>query len=342
LKKGEKWNMWGYFISGSLLAFIPVSVWIVFLYNQAGYDAVYTVVWTNNFGRFTGSHPEHVEPFYYYIKKFFVQLAPWTFLLPLAFVYNFLQMKKNKSQISLYFLCSAVIPYILLSISAGKRQVYLLPLYAFQAVLIGNMLGALPQYIAESQYKDKLLAVLKTLAYLLTFLFAVTAIVSIIFGFLHGIRFWLLIPIILFLAAVLTLGLDLKGYRIHALALMLISLAFLFASIDCIFIATAKKKYSYSKLFDYIKSLENNNKITIHLLNAHEKMRGAVVYYLAHTVNEINDKELQKINQHKSKNHIFIFDTGKYKKLPEKFKNMHVVNAFKIGRRYTLILEKTN
>ena len=339
LKKGESWDKWLYFISGAVLAFIPVSVWILFLYRQSGYDAVYTIVWTNNFGRFTGTHAEHVEPFYYYIKKFHVQLAPWTFLLIPAFVYHFFQIKRQKSQLSLYFLCAAVVPYILLSVSAGKRQVYLLPLYAFQSVLIGNMLGALPEYISRSQHKEKIMAALKILGYVLAAAFGVTAVVCLVFGYIHGIRFWLFMPALLLLFSLITLTADMKGNRRYALYLMLISMALLFGSIDSIFIAAAKKKYSYVPLFSYLEKIEKNQTVSLHLLNSHEKMRGAVVFYLGHKLPETDDKGLKQINFRDGKEHLFIFDTGKKKTLPAKFSHFEVVKMFKIGKKYTMILK---
>jgi len=342
LKKGESWTTCMFFFVGALIAFIPVSVWILFLYRQSGYDAVYTIVWTNNFGRFTGSHPEHVEPFYYYLKKFPAQLAPWTFLLPPAFIYHFLQLKKSKSKISLFFLSVLVVPYLLLSISAGKRQVYLLPLYAFQAALIGNMLGALPEFIAKSKYGQKICLALKSLAYLLLVLFPITAIVCIVFGYMNGIRAWLILPILLFLLSIATILMDIKGKRKQALAMSLISLALLFASIDCVFISAAKKKYSYCDLFSYIQALEKHDDAIPLLLNSHEKMRGAVVFYLGRTLKEVTEKDLMNMQKLDASKYVFIFDTGKHKKLPAKFKNMHIIKAFKIGKKYTMLLSLEN
>jgi hypothetical protein len=227
----------------------------------------------------------------------------------------------------------------LLSVSAGKRQVYLLPLYAFQSVLIGNMLGALPEYISRSQHKEKIMAALKILGYVLAAAFGITAVVCLIFGYIHGIRFWLFMPALLLIFSLITLTADMKGNRRYALYLMLISMALLFGSIDSIFIAAAKKKYSYVPLFSYLEKIENNQTVSLHLLNSHEKMRGAVVFYLGHKLPETDDKGLKQINFRDGKEHLFIFDTGKKKTLPAKFSHFEVVKMFKIGKKYTMILK---
>ncbi|MCK4981443.1 MAG: glycosyltransferase family 39 protein, partial [Victivallaceae bacterium] len=145
----KKFNLrrWIYLFIGAALSFIPISLWIWALYEKSGYDAVHTVVWTNNFGRFTGSHAEHVEPFYYYAPKLFEQLQPWTILLPFALWFNIRKVWREKDNKALFMLCWLIIPYLLLMVSAGKRQVYVLPLYAAEILLIANMLDQI--------YRDK-------------------------------------------------------------------------------------------------------------------------------------------------------------------------------------------
>ena len=85
--------------------------------------------------------------FYYYLMKLPEQLQPWTILLPFAVIYAWLKFwheergSKTSSYPYLYMLCWLIIPYLLLTTSAGKRQVYILPLYAAEALMIGFMIA---------------------------------------------------------------------------------------------------------------------------------------------------------------------------------------------------------
>ncbi|WP_017254910.1 ArnT family glycosyltransferase, partial [Pseudomonas tolaasii] len=55
----------------TLLALVPLLIWLGFLFQRGGMQAVAEVLWTNSVGRFSGSFVEagHYEPFYYYIAK---------------------------------------------------------------------------------------------------------------------------------------------------------------------------------------------------------------------------------------------------------------------------------
>ncbi|MCD6186448.1 MAG: hypothetical protein J7K84_11855, partial [Deltaproteobacteria bacterium] len=88
LEKNFSFKAWGLLFLGSVLCLIPAVVWIWFLHHRLGWDAVYEVVWTNNFGRFSGSHHSHIEPFFYYLTRFPQKLLPWILFLPFALFYH--------------------------------------------------------------------------------------------------------------------------------------------------------------------------------------------------------------------------------------------------------------
>ena len=336
LKKPEKWTTWLIFFSGVILSFIPFAIWIMILYKQAGYDAVYTVVWTNNFGRFTGTHAEHVEPFYYYLLKILGQLAPWTFLLPFALWFHFKQAFKKKNQTSLFLLCSLIVPYTMLSMAAGKRQVYILPLYAFEAILIGATIAYFYEWNKAIGDKFKLSILLKYLKILFPILFAITGIVCIVFSFIKHLDInWLFVPILLIISSIFSLILILKEKK-WAMPALLITFALLFSSIDSVFIKNAKQKYSYVKLFSYVKSIKKQGQPIV-LLQAHERLRGASVFYLKETVPEQNIKELQATI--KSNKNLYLYNGGKKLILPEKMKFLKIVKSFKVGKKYQMILK---
>lgn len=121
---------WAVLFGAAALSLIPISIWLWMLNERAGFDAVKTVVWDNNIGRFVGSHPDHNEPFYYYFEYFPLQLMPWTLF---AFLTIYLMITKKLSEASRRLavfsgLC-VIVPFAILLIASGKRAIYLLPLF---------------------------------------------------------------------------------------------------------------------------------------------------------------------------------------------------------------------
>ena len=70
----------------TLLALVPLLIWLGFLFQRGGMQAVGEVLWTNSVGRFSGSFVEagHYEPFYYYLAKLPEAFLPWNILVYLA------------------------------------------------------------------------------------------------------------------------------------------------------------------------------------------------------------------------------------------------------------------
>ena len=284
----KKFNLkrWIYLFAGAGLSFIPVALWIWALYEKSGYDAVHTVVWVNNFGRFSGEHKQHIEGFWYYAPKLFEQLQPWTVLLPFALWFNVWKVWKGKDNKSLFMLCWLIIPYLLLMISAGKRQVYVLPLYAAEVLLITNMLDQI--------YRDKFKLPEKwDYVNLLTKIFAIAAAVGLIGG---GITFNILIPqkgaltlyiapVVMILGGIWILYLmlrvsylgELKDISRICLAL-LIGLAATYICVDTV-VRPRKNYKSYNRLFKYCENEIKNGKV-LHLYKPIERESGATFFYL--------------------------------------------------------------
>lgn len=55
----------------TLVALLPLAVWLGFLYQSGGSSAIKEVLWANSVGRFSGGFSEagHFEPFYYYLAN---------------------------------------------------------------------------------------------------------------------------------------------------------------------------------------------------------------------------------------------------------------------------------
>lgn len=119
----------------ALLGLLPLALWLFALYRVHGADYVREVVLANSVDRFAGDYQRgsHAEPFYYYLQKLPETFAPWTLLV--LFALWQLRSQFHRSKRLLFVACWLLAPYLLLSLSAGKRPTYLLVIYPAAAIL---------------------------------------------------------------------------------------------------------------------------------------------------------------------------------------------------------------
>ena len=119
----------------TLLALVPLMIWLAFLFQRGGMQAVGEVLWTNSVGRFSGSFVEagHYEPFYYYIAKLPEAFLPWNILVYLGLWHFRKSLMRNRYQ--LFFCIWLVAQFTLLTLASSKRTVYLMSLTPAAAVL---------------------------------------------------------------------------------------------------------------------------------------------------------------------------------------------------------------
>jgi len=119
----------------TLLALVPLMIWLGFLFQRGGMQAVAEVLWTNSVGRFSGSFVEagHYEPFYYYIAKLPEAFLPWNILVYLGLWHFRKSLVQNRYR--LFFSVWLVAQFTLLTLASSKRTVYLMALTPAAAVL---------------------------------------------------------------------------------------------------------------------------------------------------------------------------------------------------------------
>ena len=124
----------------TLLGLLPLLVWLALLYDAHGLTAVKEVVWANSVGRFQGDYSKgaHAEPFYFYLKKLPETFQPWSILLFVAIFSACKNLRADRR--AMFFLCWLLAPFLLLSLSAGKRPSYLLMLYPAAAALLAHVI----------------------------------------------------------------------------------------------------------------------------------------------------------------------------------------------------------
>jgi 4-amino-4-deoxy-L-arabinose transferase-like glycosyltransferase len=87
-------------------------------------------------GRF-GSGWSHPEPFYFYFIRFPLGFLPWIFFLFGAFHYGFFQISKEKGKEFLFLFVWFAFVFLFFSLSKGKKDNYLLPIYPAAAIFVG-------------------------------------------------------------------------------------------------------------------------------------------------------------------------------------------------------------
>lgn len=127
----------------TLLALVPLLVWLGFLYGQGGTASLREVLWTNSVGRFSGSFTEagHYEPFYYYLAKLPQAFLPWNLLVYLGLWHFRKQLMSNRYL--LFFSLWLGAQFLLLSLASSKRTVYLMSLAPAAAVIAAEYASVL-------------------------------------------------------------------------------------------------------------------------------------------------------------------------------------------------------
>ncbi len=267
-----RWKWYAGMSLACLLALLPAAAWLAMLHDTAGGSAVHTVFWTNNFGRFSGSQGDHVVPFYYYLEKLPTLFLPWLVLLPFAGYDAIRQLWRRRDEKLLYLFCYLLIPYLLLTLSSSKRQVYLLPLYAGLAVLVGRWLAlALTGEFAWTRRK--------WFERTLFWAFCGLAAGFIVAGI--GLALWgncFSFPLLSALAGFGALRL-IKRHLKPAFGCFLVALAAFFSSIDPAIQSPQDQRESLRQLFQScLKGMAQGEQV--YLYQPAERISGAAMFYL--------------------------------------------------------------
>jgi 4-amino-4-deoxy-L-arabinose transferase-like glycosyltransferase len=138
------------------LSILPVCVWIAAAISLAPAGFAEIAVGENLIGRFF-SGTAHARPFYYYLLQTPADFLPWTLLLPFGFppIWRWARRasgvdESNARQVAgspaRFIIAWIALPLLFFSLSAGKRGVYLLPVFPALALVAGvGLRGAFGQ-----------------------------------------------------------------------------------------------------------------------------------------------------------------------------------------------------
>lgn len=130
-----------------LLSFVLPVIWLGLLvleaYQNNNIYYLYDILIVQIFNRYANPW-HHIQPFYYFLITFLHDFAPWSpfFLLSLFFPLKKWNALTSKEKFSW---CVCLFVLLFFSISKGKRNVYILPLFPFAAFITANYLYLLWQ-----------------------------------------------------------------------------------------------------------------------------------------------------------------------------------------------------
>ena len=131
----KRWDLIGRFAfhPGVVLTLILVVGWYGLAITRGGEGFVNRQLLSENLNRFFGGSG-HSHPVYYYLPYLFSLGLPWSLFLPFLF-WNGFRRGFTQNDDRLFFQVWLVVMLVFFSFSAGKRPVYLLPLYPALALL---------------------------------------------------------------------------------------------------------------------------------------------------------------------------------------------------------------
>lgn len=329
VEKNFSRRAWYLLLISSALSFIPIGIWIWFLYNDLGWNGIYEIIWTNNFGRFIGSYQQHIAPFYYYIKKFPEQFLPWTFFLPIALIHHFREIRKQRKSFSLFLLAWFGVPFLLLSISAGKRGMYLLPLYPAAALLVGTAIGR----VLEGGEAPARWFSLSSEILVLVLISVSLAFSGVCIYFGRSFSIWLPASI-----SGLCLGVfayrrirrkDLTGF----FKILVVVLLVLYPTFDIGIMPIFNHGKSYKPLFQYCKNLSSEG-FRVSLFKPSERIRGAAVFYLGKTIPVLKEEANLKNFLRSEENGVVV----SREKSVQKLKSLYIMKRFNIDNEIYIVV----
>jgi len=158
---------------GGLILLAVISPWYVAAAVKGGADYAYNLLIYQNFGRALNAWA-HVQPWWRYVRYIAGDLTPWTLLLPFLAVFLF-KGRKQFNSASRFVTLAMIVPVLVLSCSQSKQGKYVLMIYPFIALAMGQMLHKFANEIAPkvARWINALYAALFGFVGLATFVVAI-------------------------------------------------------------------------------------------------------------------------------------------------------------------------
>jgi 4-amino-4-deoxy-L-arabinose transferase-like glycosyltransferase len=314
---------------------VPICIWLTLLYRHYGWDYFYELTWVNSVGRFVGDYTwgGHDKPFYFYLLYLPGTFQPWTILVFLGLWHHLQRVKTDR--FSLFLCCWLIAPFLLLSISSGKGLVYLLAIYPAAALVAGS-------YFCSFMEKSKAClattveTVLVTTQAILISILPVVLIVE-LYRLKEPVGVQMLIGALSLLSVVFLWREGRKKRYQAALACGLGLIALVFVSYRAVVLPSQDPEKSLRPMFDELLSQENSGK-NVALFRPLERIAGAAVFYMRHTVTSLSS--VDELNDYlRSEKHVALIDAAAL----DIEEHVRIIHRYTVdGRRYLMVsgLEK--
>jgi len=120
------------FIAAALVA----GSWYLLAYWEGG-ESFLRRLFHENIDAALGEGGGHRQSFFYFVPVLFSHMAPWSLFLPAVAAFLYRSRKQLAQQGLLYPLVWFAVVFMFFSVAAGKRPVYILPLYPAVALVFG-------------------------------------------------------------------------------------------------------------------------------------------------------------------------------------------------------------
>jgi 4-amino-4-deoxy-L-arabinose transferase-like glycosyltransferase len=125
-------------VVGLIITIVIILPWPLAIAQRMNWDLI---IWKREFvDRLFGAYAAGHYQIYYYLGVIFKYITPWVAFLPMALAAPFYKTWEEKQPVMKFLWLWFVAGLVFLTIDAGKRQHYILPLMPAMAILIGTLL----------------------------------------------------------------------------------------------------------------------------------------------------------------------------------------------------------
>ena len=125
--------------TGAIISLAIVVPWYVFLYREHGWEYIGAFIFGENLGRYAEAIGEQSRGLLFYIPVMLADLFPWSLMIPLALWWAARDARHNRVARLLVIWVLAIVVFF--SLSGTKEDLYILPIVAAEAALVGAMLA---------------------------------------------------------------------------------------------------------------------------------------------------------------------------------------------------------
>ena len=125
--------------AGAIISLAIVLPWYFFLYREYGWEYIGSFIFGENLERYREAVGEQSRGLLFYIPVMLADLFPWSLLIPLALWWGARDARHNRVARLLVIWTTVIVAFF--SLSGTKEDLYILPIVAAEAALVGAMLA---------------------------------------------------------------------------------------------------------------------------------------------------------------------------------------------------------